>query len=243
MSSSSYTSDSSRWNAVQGRDPAADGLFVYAVKTTKIYCRPVCKSRRARRANVSFYNRCHDAERAGFRPCKRCKPEVRGEMPEEAAVARVRSLIEQNLWKLVPEPGGQTQSVPDRTSDLAQKARVSKWHFHRVFKEVTGMTPAEYAAKQRAPRSDCTTPEEDIWASNFDLPFTPNITETLSTQSETPNIDVDWNALINDDIMMLQPTTDVDFEGFFALINDTSDLIGANGDRPVDDNATMGLPS
>ncbi|KAI4870577.1 hypothetical protein F4820DRAFT_218048 [Hypoxylon rubiginosum] len=202
MSSSSYTSDSSRWNAVQARDPSADGLFVYAVRTTKIYCRPVCKSRRARRANVSFYTRCQDAERAGFRPCKRCKPEVRGRMPEEAAVTRVRSLVEQNLWRLAMEPGGHTERDSDRTGDLAQKARVSKWHFHRVFKEITSMTPAEYANQQRAFRPDYSLLEDEIWTSVFGS-LTPNITDTLGAQYEEPSIDIDWAALINDDNMAL----------------------------------------
>ncbi|XXG97278.1 hypothetical protein Hte_003574 [Hypoxylon texense] len=200
MPSSSYTSDSSRWNAVQARDPFADGLFIYAVRTTKIYCRPVCKSRRARRANVSFYTRCHDAERAGFRPCKRCKPEVRGGMPEEAAVTRVRSLVEQNLWKPTMEPDGQAGHESDRTGDLAQKARVSKWHFHRVFKEITSMTPAEYASQQRAFRSDYSILDDEIWASVFGS-LTPNMTDTLGAQYEEPCIDIDWEALVNDDAM------------------------------------------
>ncbi|KAI1412618.1 hypothetical protein F5Y13DRAFT_44860 [Hypoxylon sp. FL1857] len=199
MSCSSYTSDSSRWNAVQARDPFADGLFVYAVRTTKIYCRPVCKSRRARRANVCFFTRCQDAERAGFRPCKRCKPEVRGAMPEEAAVTRVRSLVEQNLCKLTMEPDEQTKDDSDRTSDLAQKARVSKWHFHRVFKEITGMTPAEYAAQQRVLRSSYSMLEDEIWKSVVGPHITPNISDTLGIQYEEPSIDIDWEALINDD--------------------------------------------
>ncbi|OTA69126.1 hypothetical protein K449DRAFT_384032 [Hypoxylon sp. EC38] len=203
MSSSSYTSDSSRWNAVQTRDPFADGLFVYAVRTTKIYCRPVCKARRARRANVLFYARCQDAERAGFRACKRCKPEIRGGMPEEAAVTRVRSLVEQNLWKYTMEPDEQAECDSDRTGDLAQKARVSKWHFHRVFKEITGMTPAEYANQQRALRSGNSTPGDEIWTSAYGVHTTPNVMDMLSTPYDEPNIDIDWEALINDDAISL----------------------------------------
>ncbi|OTB00218.1 hypothetical protein M426DRAFT_34645, partial [Hypoxylon sp. CI-4A] len=141
-----YSTEPSRWNAVQARDSAADGHFVYAVRTTKIYCRPVCKARRARRANVAFYTHSLDAERAGFRACKRCKPEMRGGMPEEAAVRRVRSLIDENLWKLMTEPNGLDS---EKTDELAQKAGVSKWHFHRLFKEMMGTTPAEYTNQQR----------------------------------------------------------------------------------------------
>ncbi|KAH9895483.1 metal binding domain of Ada-domain-containing protein [Xylariomycetidae sp. FL2044] len=183
-----YPSDTDRWAAVQTRDPRADGVFVYAVRTTKIYCRTVCKSRRARRANVVFYARARDAERAGYRPCKRCRPEVGGGMPEEAAVARVRRLVRETTCLItttvtttgLPEEEEDSSSgdgerkrksirsaaeednshsssedhhhhhhrrtTTTTTSDLAQRARVSKWHFHRVFKEITGMTPAEYAS-------------------------------------------------------------------------------------------------
>ncbi|KAI2628501.1 metal binding domain of Ada-domain-containing protein [Hypoxylon sp. NC1633] len=205
MSSCSYTTDSSRWNAVQSRDQSADGLFVYAVRTTKIYCRPVCKSRRARRANVSFYVRCQDAERAGFRPCKRCKPEVRGGMPEEAAVTRVRSLVEQNIRKFTTEPDGQAVYDSDRIGDLAQKARVSKWHFHRVFKEITNMTPAEYANEQRA--------FNETWTSVFGIDSTWNIEDTPRTQYEAPSIDIDWEALINDDGVSLLTETETEPSG------------------------------
>ncbi|KAI0841413.1 hypothetical protein F5Y06DRAFT_219385 [Hypoxylon sp. FL0890] len=203
MSKYSYTTDSSRWNAVQARDPSADGRFVYAVKTTKIYCRPVCKARRARRANVSFYARCQDAEHAGFRPCKRCKPEARGGMPEEAAVTRVRSLVEQNLWKLTIEPDGQTECNSERTGDLAQKARVSKWHFHRIFKETTGMTPAEYANQRKAFRSGCSMLGDEIWTSAFGLHMISNMTDGFGAQYEEPAIDIDWESLINNDVISL----------------------------------------
>ncbi|KAI1379200.1 metal binding domain of Ada-domain-containing protein [Hypoxylon crocopeplum] len=198
MSSSSYTTDSSRWNAVLARDASADGLFVYAVRTTKIYCRPVCKARRARRDNVSFYAHCKDAENAGFRPCKRCKPELRGRMLEEAAVTRVRTLVEQNLWKLTMEPDGQAEHDSERTGDLARKARVSKWHFHRVFKEITGMTPAEYANQQRTFRAACLMLGDEICTGAFGLHITPNITDTPGSQYEELSIDIDWEALIND---------------------------------------------
>ncbi|KAI1454597.1 hypothetical protein F4805DRAFT_310700 [Annulohypoxylon moriforme] len=167
MSNSPYTTESSRWMAVQARDPSADGLFVYAVRTTKIYCRPVCKARRARRANVFFYDHYKDAEHAGFRSCKRCKPEARGGMPEEAAVTRVRSLVERKTWELAMEQDGYVQHKSDRTSHLAHEAQVSKWHFHRVFKEVTGMTPAEYMKDQRHIQADYPMFTDEIWGEAF----------------------------------------------------------------------------
>ncbi|KAI0181611.1 hypothetical protein GGR52DRAFT_45760 [Hypoxylon sp. FL1284] len=199
----SYATDSSRWNAVQARDPASDGIFVYAVRTTKIYCRPVCKSRRARRANVSFYSSCQDAERAGFRPCKRCKPEVRGVMPEEAAVTRVRSMVEQDLFKLMIEPSEWKEFDAEGTGRLAQRAQVSKWHFHRIFKEITTMTPAEYAEQQKAFRPDLSVLGDNIWSGILDLPTVPNTIDTAGAQYEAPSIDIDWEALVNEDVLSL----------------------------------------
>lgn len=143
--------DSARWNAVQRRDPIADGSFVYAVRTTKIYCRPVCKARLARRANISFYINAQGAEDAGYRSCKRCRPEVAGLMPEERAVRRVRSMVERELVSPTPVVEGEEARPHNRT--LARRARVSKWHFHRTFKEITGLTPVEYKRRQGIERS------------------------------------------------------------------------------------------
>lgn len=70
----SFASDDDRWTRVVDRDPAADGAFCYSVLTTGVYCRPSCASRLARRENVRFHATCAAAERAGFRPCKRCRP-------------------------------------------------------------------------------------------------------------------------------------------------------------------------
>lgn len=139
--------DSARWNAVQRRDPVADGSFVYAVRTTKVYCRPVCKARLARRANISFYINAQDAEDAGYRACKRCRPEVAGPMPEERAVRRVRSMVERELAFPI-RMAGEEEEARAHTRGLARRARVSKWHFHRIFKEITGLTPVEYKRYQ-----------------------------------------------------------------------------------------------
>ena len=84
-----FTRDEERWGAVVRRDRRADGLFFYAVRTTGVFCRPSCAARRARRENVAFYATAGEAERAGFRPCKRCRPgePARGD-ERAAAVAR-----------------------------------------------------------------------------------------------------------------------------------------------------------
>lgn len=129
-----------RWAAVVARDPAADGTFFYSVKTTGVYCRPSCAARLARPENVRFHATCADAERAGFRPCKRCKPNQRPLVEQHAAkVAEICRLIE----------GAET--VPG-LEELASHAGLSTYHFHRVFKAVTGLTPRAYAAALRAKR-------------------------------------------------------------------------------------------
>jgi AraC family transcriptional regulator, regulatory protein of adaptative response / methylated-DNA-[protein]-cysteine methyltransferase len=73
-SAGAFASDLERWEAVRRRDPAAVGAFVYAVRTTGVYCRPSCGARLPRRENVSFHATCADAAQTGFRPCKRCRP-------------------------------------------------------------------------------------------------------------------------------------------------------------------------
>jgi AraC family transcriptional regulator of adaptative response/methylated-DNA-[protein]-cysteine methyltransferase len=74
---SSFANDDERWDAVRRRDHAAIGAFVYSVRTTGVYCRPACGARQPRRKNVEFHRSGADAERVGFRPCKRCRPSDR----------------------------------------------------------------------------------------------------------------------------------------------------------------------
>ncbi len=135
-----YDSDEARWAAVQARDAAADGQFYYSVRSTGVYCRPSCASRTALRANVGFHGTREQAEAAGFRPCLRCRPELPPLAERQAeAVARACRLIEQ------------AEEAPDLDS-LARVAGLSRFHFHRVFKAVTGITPKAYAAAHRAGR-------------------------------------------------------------------------------------------
>jgi len=136
--------DDARWEAVRRRDRTADGVFYYAVRTTGVYCRPSCGSRLPRRANVGFYPDPAAAERAGFRPCKRCRPQTLGgqgqSMPgHAAAVAKACRLIE-------------TAEELPRLDALARSAGLSPFHFHRVFKAVTGVTPKAYANARRGAR-------------------------------------------------------------------------------------------
>jgi AraC family transcriptional regulator of adaptative response/methylated-DNA-[protein]-cysteine methyltransferase len=134
------SSEDPRWRAVERRDRAADGTFVYSVRTTGVYCRPSCAARLPRRENVAFHASCAEAERSGFRPCKRCRPNEPGLADQQAAaVATACRLIEE------------AEETPSLAA-LAQAAGLSRFHFHRVFKAVTGVTPKAYADAHRGKR-------------------------------------------------------------------------------------------
>ena len=135
-----YPNDEARWAAVQQRDARADGQFYYSVRSTGVYCRPSCAARPALRANVAFHASRAEAEAAGFRPCLRCKP---GQPPlaerQAAMVAQSCRLIDAS------------DELPDLDT-LAQAAGISRFHFHRIFKAHTGITPKAYAAARRGER-------------------------------------------------------------------------------------------
>ncbi|MCA6108638.1 methylphosphotriester-DNA--protein-cysteine methyltransferase family protein [Bradyrhizobium sp. CNPSo 4026] len=115
------------------RDRSADGLFLRAVLTTGIYCLPSCGARLPRRENVRFFGDCAAAERAGYRPCKRCSPNgPSANARHAAAIEAARQLIESS------------DSAPSLDA-LARHAGMSRFHFHRIFKATVGMTPRAYA--------------------------------------------------------------------------------------------------
>jgi AraC family transcriptional regulator, regulatory protein of adaptative response / methylated-DNA-[protein]-cysteine methyltransferase len=133
--------DEERWQAVKRRDPAFDGTFLFAVRTTGVYCRPSCASRPAKRENVSFFSTAAQAEKAGYRACKRCRPDQLGAPdPQMQAVKRACERIE-------------TAEEAPKLAELAASAGLSPYHFHRVFKALTGVTPKAYAAETRARRA------------------------------------------------------------------------------------------
>jgi len=136
----SWSSAEARWKAVQRRDSAADGAFYYSVLSTGVYCRPSCASRPARRENVAFHATCEDAEAAGFRPCKRCRPTEASQTERWAAAVR-------NACRFIEE----AEETPSLEA-LAHSAGMSRFHFHRVFKSVTGVTPKAYRSAHLAER-------------------------------------------------------------------------------------------
>ena len=136
--------DNARWTALVARDPASDGLFVYAVRTTRIFCRPICKARLARRSNVEFYNTPAEAEAAGYRPCKRCQPLLPTYTPEADKVKKAVDVLD-SLPENAPLPG---------LERLAKEAGLTKHHFHRLFKRETGMTPRQYALSNQKAKSE-----------------------------------------------------------------------------------------
>jgi len=141
-------SDDQRWQAVQAREKQADGQFVFAVLTTGIFCRPSCTARRALRQNVRFYPDASSAMAAGFRPCKRCQPDKTA--PQQ-----------QRLEKIAAACRLLEQDTPVSLAQLAASAALSPYHFHRLFKSVTGMTPKAWQLAFRARRLRATLGESE----------------------------------------------------------------------------------
>lgn len=134
------TTDDPRWAAVVARDARADGSFCYSVQSTGIYCRPSCRSRQARPEHVRFHASAAAAEAAGFRACKRCCPDRPSRAEQYAArITEACRLIE-------------TSEEAPALAELARHVGVSTWHFHRLFKAATGLTPKAYADARRASR-------------------------------------------------------------------------------------------
>ena len=126
--------------AIRQRDRAFDGVFVFGVRTTGVYCRPSCASRPARPENLSFHESPGAAETAGFRPCKRCRPDKPSADAHQSAVERACKII-------------RTSEETPALAALAKAVGMSPYHFHRVFKKATGVTPKAFAAAKRADRA------------------------------------------------------------------------------------------
>ncbi|TYQ26568.1 bifunctional DNA-binding transcriptional regulator/O6-methylguanine-DNA methyltransferase Ada [Pseudanabaena sp. UWO310] len=135
-----FTASDRRWEAIIASNPPAEGANFYAVKTTGIYCRPQCKSRIPKPNNIQFFATTTEAEAAGFRPCKRCQPHTDSPQTErEQLIAKICKTIEASAEML-------------SLNELAQMAGLSPYHFQRVFKQIVGVTPKDYAKGDRAKR-------------------------------------------------------------------------------------------
>jgi len=122
-----------RWDAVQARDAAHDGEFVFAVSTTGVYCRPSCAARRPRRENVQFFLTPQQAERGGYRACLRCRPNSVSGNAQSDGVKAICRFIEQHL------------DEPVTLERLGKEFRQSPFHLQKRFKAALGITPREYA--------------------------------------------------------------------------------------------------
>lgn len=159
-----YQTEEDRWTAVQARDAAADGHFVYAVRTTGVYCQPSSSARLPKRENVEFYDTAEAAEAAGYRSSRRAHGDQTKAAAERAAlVARACRLIE-------------TSETPPPLDDLAAEVGVSPFHFHRLFKAETGLTPKAYSSAYRARklREELSSPDTSITDAIYGAGFNSN---------------------------------------------------------------------
>jgi len=154
-------SDDDKWKALVQRDITSNGAFFYGVLTTGISCRPVCSSRLPNRKNVHFFSSCEEAEKAGFRPCKRCHPN-----DKDRQNLQTQAVL--NACKIIEDADN-----PLRLEEIAEKVGFSPYHFHRIFKKIVGVTPKQYAMeirlkKTRACLQKGQTVTEAIYNSGFE---------------------------------------------------------------------------
>ncbi len=131
------------WQAVLARDNRFDGVFVYGVRSTGIYCRPTCFARRPRREQVIFFRMSKAAEQAGFRPCRRCRP-------EEAVIEDPQVKLTLRLCRYIE--GYDSPDLPLTLTAMGEHMHLSPHHLQRTFKRMTGITPRQYAEACRLHR-------------------------------------------------------------------------------------------
>ena len=138
------------WRAVVSCDGAYDGRFFYAVKTVGVYCRPSCKSRTPLRRNTLVFESAAAAEEAGFRPCKRCRPDLPEYAPSAELAGRVKALIDDCYAERA------------RLTDEMRRLGVSYGHMAALFRECYGLSPTEYLAQTRMKRAKRLLAETDV---------------------------------------------------------------------------------
>lgn len=168
----SFPTDDSRWQALCQRLPAAHASFIYGVKTTRIFCRPTCAARLARRANVVFFQTASEASRAGFRPCKRCKPSS----ADEPDLEQHKRDIVRRACDIMRGSGGAVAPA-----EVAGQVGLSGRYFHGIFKEVMGLTPVQYARQCARWGGDARLGG----AASVSLPILSELGPTTLTETET----------------------------------------------------------
>lgn len=171
------TQDEARWEAVQSRDCAADGLFFYGVVSTGVYCHPSCPSRAARRDNLRFFTTAAEAVADGYRACQRCRPDQSTPAEQSARLveAACRSLG-------APEPAS--------VAKVAAELGVGRERLVRLFREITGLTPKQWQlARRRSRVTECTLDAKSIGDAMFDAGYgsaTRFYTDAQSVLAMTP---------------------------------------------------------
>lgn len=221
-----YTTEAQRWRALATRDPNANGHFFYSVKSTQIYCRPTCPARLARRANISFQKTIAEAEALGFRACKRCKPNVENEDPQDKAVAKAMGFIEEAVRQ------GDAKNL--KLHDLAKKVGLTPRYFHKIFKDKTATTPREYTNIVAAQHSS-SSPSS---GSDASLSNVENFDWDTFDISELAKYQFDSNTTLGDDFMA--QAADITAAGFGEALSHEPQLqTWAMGSPSSDTDSTL----
>jgi AraC family transcriptional regulator of adaptative response/methylated-DNA-[protein]-cysteine methyltransferase len=164
MNNKTFKSEDNRWTAVQARDAAADGHFVYAVRTTGVYCQPSSAARLPKRENVEFFDTAEAAEAAGYRPSRRARS-------DQTSAAAGRATLVARACRLI-----EASETPPQLDDLAMEVGMSPSHFHRLFKAETGLTPKAYSSAYRARklREELSSPDASITGAIYGAGFNSN---------------------------------------------------------------------
>lgn len=177
-----YDTDDQRWTAIRNRDIFANSAFYYGVITTRIFCRPTCLGRVARRANIIFFNDLKSAKHSSYRACKKCQPENQKWSRGGAGI----SIIEQGQM-LIEE--AVSSSNPWTINGISSQIGITAAHFHRLFKKHSGVTPKEFAVKTAR---DNHTEQDQAWCDFL-------LTEVTGLDSSTQRPDAtfasrDWSV-------------------------------------------------
>jgi len=132
--------DAEKWDALRNRNWRYDGSFVFAVRSTGVYCNPSCPAKRSTMREVVFFSSSAEAESSGFRPCRRCKPNENGASPQLLMISRLCRYVENNVEKKLT------------LSTLSAQVGLSPYHLQRTFKRIVGVSPRKYIETLRLAR-------------------------------------------------------------------------------------------